>query len=97
MPAQGGTNSSRMGSIHLLPPCTVSEMQLSLGSHSFGCWEQSHTIKSDGLGIILLSRQRFNGVTVQTPCYERDGESKTGSQLQVDAHKKEAKCQYKEG
>ena len=25
------------------------------------------------------------------------GESKTGSQVQVDAHKKEAKCQYKEG
>ena len=72
-------------------------MQLPLSSHSFGCWEQSHTIKSDGLGIILLSRQRFNGVTVQAPCYERDGESKTGSQVQVDAHKKEAKCQYKEG
>ena len=33
-------------------------MQLPLGSHSFGCWEQSHTIKSDGLGIILLSRQK---------------------------------------
>ena len=64
-------------------------------SGDFGCWEQSHTIKSDGLGIILLSRQRFSAA-VERACYERDGGSKTGSQVQVDAHKKEAKCQYKE-
>ena len=68
---------------------------------NFGCWEQSHTIKSDGFGMRdeQLRNQRarcagllelaWGGVVVVN--------RKTGSQVQVDAHKKEAKCQYKEG
>ena len=65
---------------------------------SLGCWEQSHTIKSDGFGMRdeqLRTKELVAGLLQQHGC--GGGESKTGSQVQVDAHKKEAKCQYKEG
>ena len=61
---------------------------------SFGCWEQSHTIKSDGLGMMHAGRTPARLIAWTTQAW--GGGSKTGSQVQVDAHKKEAKCQYKE-
>ena len=61
---------------------------------NFGCWEQSHTIKSDGFG---MRDERSGPKSSLHASLGSGGESKTGSQVQVDAHKKEAKCQYKEG
>ena len=65
---------------------------------NFGCWEQSHTIKSDGFGMRdERSGPKSSLLVCSSQLWCGGGESKTGSQVQVDAHKKEAKCQYKEG
>ena len=47
--------------------------------------------------MVLACATNAQDRRARCPSLGSGGESKTGSQVQVDAHKKEAKCQYKEG